>query len=116
MPGRKLCLGLFNWLGAHRLLQPLSRRPGSSHNSDLIMKHDTGNRLTLSTYSSRTPRDSGDWISQSEAARIRDVSRQAISRLIKKGRFNTLTIGGKVLLKRSEVEAYQPEPPGRKSK
>ena len=88
----------------------------TSYNSDLAMKHDTKNGLTMSTHSLRTPKHLDDWISQSEAARIRDVSRQAISQLIKKGRFNTLTIGGKVLLKRSEVEAYQPEPPGRKPK
>ena len=55
-----------------------------------------------------------DWISQAEAARIRSVSGQAISRLIKKGRFDVLMIGGKILLKRSKIEACQPEPPGRK--
>ena len=80
------------------------------------MKHDTNNRLTMSTYSSRSQVPPENWISQAEAARIRNVSRQAISRLIKKGRFNTLTIGGKVLLQRSEVESYEPEPPGRKPK
>jgi len=57
-----------------------------------------------------------EWVSQAEAARIRGVSRQAISRLIKKGRFRVLKIGGKVLLRRSEVKAYEREQPGRPRK
>jgi excisionase family DNA binding protein len=59
---------------------------------------------------------SDDWVSQAEAARIRGVSRQAIARLIKRGRFQTFTIGGKVLLRRAEVENYKPEQPGRRPK
>lgn len=51
-----------------------------------------------------------------EAARIRRVSRQAIARLIKKGRFQVLRIGGKTLLNRLEVEKYAPERPGRPRK
>jgi excisionase family DNA binding protein len=47
--------------------------------------------------------ESEDWISQAEAARIRGVSRQAIARLIRKGRFRVLRIAGKTLLKRAEV-------------
>jgi excisionase family DNA binding protein len=54
-----------------------------------------------------------DWVSQAEAARIRGVSRQAISRLIKKGRLRVFRIGGKVLLNRSEIENFIPEQPGR---
>ncbi|MGP8260039.1 MAG: helix-turn-helix domain-containing protein [Acidobacteriaceae bacterium] len=57
-----------------------------------------------------------EWVSQAEAARIRGVSRQAISRLIKKGRLQVLEIGGKVLLNRSEIEAFVPDPPGRPAK
>jgi excisionase family DNA binding protein len=56
--------------------------------------------------------DPSAWISQSEAARLRGVSRQAISDLIKKNRFRTLEIGGKTLLNRSDVEAYRPQQPG----
>ena len=55
----------------------------------------------------------GDWVSQAEAARIRGVSRQAIARLVKKERFKTLEIGGRLLLQRSEIENYQKERPGR---
>jgi excisionase family DNA binding protein len=57
--------------------------------------------------------DPTDWISQAEAARIRCVSRQAIARLIKKGRLQVWKIGGKSLLKRSEVEAFAPRIAGR---
>ncbi|MHB1794568.1 MAG: helix-turn-helix domain-containing protein [Acidobacteriaceae bacterium] len=56
-----------------------------------------------------------DWISQAEAARIRGVTRQAISKLIKKGRLRVFKIGGKVLLNRSEIETFVPEQPGRRS-
>lgn len=54
-----------------------------------------------------------DWVSQAEAARIRGVSRQAIARLIKKGRLQGFKIAGKILLKRAEIESFVPEQPGR---
>lgn len=57
-----------------------------------------------------------DWVSQAEAARIRGVSRQAISRLIKKGRFRVLAIGGKILLRRSDVKIYKARRSGRPRK
>ena len=56
--------------------------------------------------------DPAQWVSQTEAAEIRGVSRQAIAGLLKKGRFTTFSIGGKILLKRSEVEEFKPKPPG----
>jgi len=80
------------------------------------MKKDNKNRLTSSTHLSSRTANADDWISQAEAARIRRVSRQAISSLIKKGRFQTFSIGGRVLLKRSEVKSYEPEEPGRPRK
>jgi hypothetical protein len=52
------------------------------------------------------------WISQTDAAKLRGVSRQAIAGLVKKGRFGTLLVGGKKLLLRSDVEAYEPRKPG----
>jgi excisionase family DNA binding protein len=52
------------------------------------------------------------WISQTEAAKLRGVSRQAIAGLVKKGRFRTLEVGGKKLLLLSDVEAYEPRKPG----
>jgi excisionase family DNA binding protein len=56
--------------------------------------------------------DPAQWVSQAEAAEMRGVTRQAIAELVKKGRFTTLSIGGKTLLRRSEVDAFKPKPPG----
>lgn len=44
---------------------------------------------------------------------MRGVSRQAMGRLIRKGRFTVLEVGGRRLLRRVEVENYQAETPGR---
>jgi excisionase family DNA binding protein len=57
--------------------------------------------------------DLSDWISQAEAAELRGVSRQAISKLIRAGRLKTFEVGGHVLVSRSEVLGFQPETPGR---
>jgi excisionase family DNA binding protein len=56
------------------------------------------------------------WISQSEAARLRGVSREAIYNLVKKNRLKTLKIGDKTLVNRTEVENYRPRLPGPKPK
>lgn len=61
-------------------------------------------------------RDATEWISQAEAARLRSVSRQAIALLVKKGRLSVLAIGGRVLVRRKEVEEFTPEPAGRRPK
>jgi len=60
--------------------------------------------------------DPSAWISQSEAARIRGVSRQAIARLVAKGRFKKFSVGGRTLLSRADVENFKPEMPGRPTK
>lgn len=57
--------------------------------------------------------DPNEWISQAEAARLRGVSRQAIALLVKKGRLSVLKIGGRLLVRRKEVEEFTPEPAGR---
>lgn len=54
-----------------------------------------------------------DWISQAEAARIRGVTRQAISELVKKQKLSTFEIGGNVLVNKAEVEAFVPSQGGR---
>ena len=59
--------------------------------------------------------DPSAWISQSEAARLRGVSRQAIAELVQKNRFRVLKIGGKTLLNRLDVERYHPQQPGPES-
>ena len=62
--------------------------------------------------SSKEKFEPAHWVSQVDAAKMRGVSRQAIADLVAKGRFTTLSIGGKTLLKRSEVEQFEPKPPG----
>ena len=57
--------------------------------------------------------DLGDLITQSEAARIRGVSREAIHGLVARGKLSVVEIGGQKFLKRSEVKRYKPEPGGR---
>lgn len=53
------------------------------------------------------------WISQAEAAQLRGVSRQAIAKLVRKGRLKSLTVGGHVLVNRADVLAFQPRAAGR---
>jgi excisionase family DNA binding protein len=54
-----------------------------------------------------------DLISISEAARIRNVSHSAIQDLIERGRLEAVSVAGRRLLRRAEVENFQPEPIGR---
>ena len=78
----------------------------------MTQRKNNKNGLTLSTHFPKAFQLQ-DWISQAEAARVRGVSRQAIARLLSKGRFKVLEVGGRVLLSRSDVERYKPERPGR---
>jgi excisionase family DNA binding protein len=80
------------------------------------MPKHTRKGLKSSTTLSKKDLVANEWVSQSEAARIRGVSPQAIGRLIQKGRFRTLLIGGKVLLNRREVQKYKPKKTGRPRK
>lgn len=54
-----------------------------------------------------------DWVSQSEAADIRGVSRQAIHQLVQKGRFRTYEVAGRTLVLREDVVQYEPDKGGR---
>jgi excisionase family DNA binding protein len=54
-----------------------------------------------------------DWISQAEAARLRGVSRQAIGRLIQRGRLEVFRIAGRSLVRRRDVERLVPKASGR---
>lgn len=60
--------------------------------------------------------DIGNLITQKEAALIRGVTQAAIGDLIKRGRLRTLEMFGRVLVYRSEVEAFERERPGPKVK
>lgn len=57
-----------------------------------------------------------EWISQADAARIRGVSRQAISRLVSRGRLTTRTVAGFVLVLRKDVLTFSPRSAGRPRK
>jgi hypothetical protein len=59
------------------------------------------------------PIDPDEWISQKRAAEIRGVSRQSINELVRKGRFETQEIGGNTLVRREDVENYEPKKGGR---
>ncbi|MGA8742253.1 MAG: helix-turn-helix domain-containing protein [Terracidiphilus sp.] len=50
------------------------------------------------------------YISQADAARIRGVSKQAIADLIKRGRLSKITVAGRTLVVRAEVEAFVAQP------
>ena len=54
-----------------------------------------------------------DLITQAEAARLRGVTRQAIHKLVLKGRLNTYEVAGNVLIRRADVLAYEAGQPGR---
>jgi predicted DNA-binding protein (UPF0251 family) len=51
-----------------------------------------------------------NYISQSEAARIRGVARQSIADLIERGRLTSITVAGRTLVLRSEVENFVAQP------
>lgn len=67
----------------------------------------------MSTDSPAEGHSASDWVSQAEAARIQGVTRQAINKLVRAGRFRSLRIGGHVLVHREDVEGFRPRPPGR---
>ena len=60
--------------------------------------------------------DPDDWVSQKEAARMRGVSTQTISHLVRKGRFRTLEIGGHTFIHREDVVNFVPDKGGRPRK
>lgn len=56
-----------------------------------------------------------DWISYTAAAKLRGVSPQAMSQLVRKdtrGRFRTTEIGGRPFVHREDVENFERLPPG----
>lgn len=65
--------------------------------------------------SQRTGEDVGDLMTIAEAARLRGVSRSAISELVRRGRLRSIEMFGRVLVYRSEVESFQKQKPGPKT-
>ncbi len=57
-----------------------------------------------------------DLITQAEAARLRNVSREAIYGLVARRKLRVVEIGGQKFVRRSEVESYTPEIGGRPPK
>lgn len=57
-----------------------------------------------------------EWLSQAEAAEIRGVTRQAISRLVKRGRLRAIEVAGHTLVNREDVLNFEPKEPGRPPK
>jgi excisionase family DNA binding protein len=58
--------------------------------------------------------DVSDLVTLTEAAKMRGVTRQAIHSLIERGRLRSEMMFGRVLLYRSEVEAFEKDRPGRR--
>lgn len=71
------------------------------------------NQLSMATYLSSAALDPDEWITQAEAARLRNVTRQAIAKLVNGGRLRTLTVGGRTFVNRADVVAFEPNPAGR---
>jgi len=69
--------------------------------------------LTTSTNFHNPAIDPAEWISQAEAARMRNVSRQAIAKLVGNGRLRALEMGGRSFVSRADVLAFEPNPAGR---
>ena len=67
----------------------------------------------MSTNFQDEPISASDWISQAEAAHLRGVSRQAISKLVRKGRLRAIVIGGHTLVSRADVLSFRPRGAGR---
>jgi predicted site-specific integrase-resolvase len=57
-----------------------------------------------------------DWITQSEAAELRDLTVQVINNWVRRGRIRTTERYGKILVSRSDVLAYEPGKGGRPPK
>ena len=57
-----------------------------------------------------------DLISQTEAARLRGVTRAAIQDLVRRGRIRSVKVGGRALVYRSEIVNYAQGEPGRPRK
>lgn len=76
---------------------------------------DYKNRLTMSTNILKNINPE-DWITQAEAARIRNVSRQAIHKLVRDSRLRVVDFGGVVLINKSDVENFEAKRSGRPKK
>ena len=70
----------------------------------------------MSTFRIKKLTDSGDWVTQTEAARLRQVSPAAISLLLRRGRLRSKVIAGRRLIHRKDVLNFHPLARGRPTK
>ena len=94
-------------------LMPESARNSRSCKGDPATEAGSGKEIELRGSQKQPIFDPKEWITKAEAGRIRQVTRQAIAKLVKKGRLATLRIAGNTLVRRSEVETYRPARGGR---
>ena len=91
--------------------QPRTGRPPKKKAGIRTPKEVLGKTKTSTKSTARTHKDDLEkYISRAEAARIRGVSQPAIVDLIHRGRLRTVSVAGKTLLFRSEVEGFVPQP------
>jgi predicted DNA-binding protein (UPF0251 family) len=57
-----------------------------------------------------------DWITQAEAARMRNVSRQAINKLVKESRLRVIDICGVTLVNKADLKSFKARSSGRPKK
>ena len=90
--------------------QPRTGRPPKKRTGiktpKVLGKTKTSTKSTARTHKE----DLEKYISCAEAARIRGVSQPAIVDLIHRSRLRTVSVAGKTLLFRSEVEGFVPQP------
>lgn len=67
----------------------------------------------MSTHSKDAAVALADWVSISEASRLRGVTRQAISKLAKLGRLESVHVAGRTLVNKKEILAFERKPAGR---
>lgn len=53
------------------------------------------------------------WVSQAQAARLRGVSRQAISKIARSGRISTMEIGGRLFVRKDQIVEFTAAKAGR---
>jgi excisionase family DNA binding protein len=60
--------------------------------------------------------DPDELLTVTQAAKVRNVTRQAIDFLIRKGQIEVIEIAGKRFIRRSALSTYKPKPGGRPPK
>ncbi len=111
--GRICCCGNGRVRGFIGVLMPKSARNRAICQGDPAKEAGTEKETELKGSQTQPIFDPKEWITKAEAARIRRVTRQAIAKLVTKGKLATLEIAGNTLVKRVDVEAYRPARGGR---